>query len=134
MITVESLTRRYAGFIAVDNVSFAVKPGRVTGFPGPNGAAKSITMRVMVGLTARASGWATIDGVRFADLGGFLGYVTARQLPNPGLEVGGARERLARSCAADLGLGPFLGGGPARRRRRPDDTSRRRLVGSAGPG
>jgi ABC-type branched-subunit amino acid transport system ATPase component len=55
MITVESLTRRYAGFIAVDNVSFAVKPGRVTGFPGPNGAGKSITMRVMVGLTARSA-------------------------------------------------------------------------------
>ncbi|HEX3221934.1 MAG TPA: ATP-binding cassette domain-containing protein, partial [Nocardioides sp.] len=51
MITVESLTRRYAGFTAVDNVSFTALPGRVTGFLGPNGAGKSTTMRVMVGLT-----------------------------------------------------------------------------------
>ena len=76
MITVESLTRRYAGFTAVDDVSFTAQPGRVTGFLGPNGAGKSTTMRVMVGLTVPTSGSATIDGVRFADL------------PNPGLEVG----------------------------------------------
>jgi len=76
MITVDSLTRRYAGFTAVDDVSFTARPGRVTGFLGPNGAGKSTTMRVMVGLTAPTSGSATIDGVRFADL------------PNPGLEIG----------------------------------------------
>jgi ABC-2 type transport system ATP-binding protein len=76
MITVESLTRRYAGFTAVDDVSFTAQPGRVTGFLGPNGAGKSTTMRVMVGLTAPTSGTATINGERFADL------------PNPGLEVG----------------------------------------------
>src|ERR687890_30941 len=76
MITVESLTRRYDGFTAVDNVSFTALPGRVTGFLGPNGAGKSTTMRVMVGLTAPTSGTATINGQRFADL------------PNPGLEVG----------------------------------------------
>jgi len=76
MITVESLTRRYAGFTAVDNVSFTALPGRVTGFLGPNGAGKSTTMRVMVGLTVPTSGTATINGQRFADL------------PNPGLEVG----------------------------------------------
>src|SRR3712207_4497441 len=76
MITVESLTQRYAGFTAVDNVSFTALPGRVTGFLGPNGAGKSTTMRVMVGLTVPTSGSATINGERFADL------------PNPGLEVG----------------------------------------------
>ena len=76
MITVESLTRRYAGFTAVDNVSFTALPGRVTGFLGPNRAGKSTTMRVMVGLTVPTSGTATINGERFADL------------PNPGLEVG----------------------------------------------
>ncbi|MCK5891826.1 ATP-binding cassette domain-containing protein [Aeromicrobium sp.] len=76
MITVDSLTRRYAGFTAVDDVSFTAEPGRVTGFLGPNGAGKSTTMRVMVGLTAPTSGSATIDGVRFT------------ALPNPGREVG----------------------------------------------
>ncbi|ROR92218.1 ABC transporter ATP-binding protein [Nocardioides aurantiacus] len=76
MISIESLTKRYAGFTAVDDVSFTARPGRVTGFLGPNGAGKSTTMRVMVGLTPATSGTATIDGRRFAEL------------PNPGREVG----------------------------------------------
>ena len=76
MITVESVTRKYGSFTAVDDVSFTAEPGRVTGFLGPNGAGKSTTLRVMVGLTPPTSGSATIDGRRFADL------------PNPGLEVG----------------------------------------------
>jgi ABC-2 type transport system ATP-binding protein len=76
MITVESLTKRYGAFTAVDDISFTARAGRVTGFLGPNGAGKSTTMRVMVGLTAPTSGRATISGRRFADL------------PNPGLEVG----------------------------------------------
>ena len=76
MINVESLTKKYAGFAAVDDVSFAARPGRVTGFLGPNGAGKSTTMRVMVGLTEATSGAVTILGRRFADL------------PDPGREVG----------------------------------------------
>ena len=76
MITVEALTKKYAGFTAVDDVSFTARPGRVTGFLGPNGAGKSTTMRIMVGLTPATSGSATISGRRFAEL------------PNPGLEVG----------------------------------------------
>jgi ABC-2 type transport system ATP-binding protein len=76
MITIDSLTVRYGGFTAVDNVSFTARTGRVTGFLGPNGAGKSTTMRVMVGLTKPTSGHATISGRPFADL------------PNPGLEVG----------------------------------------------
>jgi ABC-2 type transport system ATP-binding protein len=76
MIKVESLNKSYGGFQAVDDVSFAARPGRVTGFLGPNGAGKSTTMRIMVGLTPASSGTATIDGRRYADL------------PNPGLEVG----------------------------------------------
>jgi ABC-2 type transport system ATP-binding protein len=76
MITIESLTRTYGGFTAVDDVSFTAEAGRVTGFLGPNGAGKSTTMRVMVGLTPPTSGSATILGRRFAEL------------PNPGREVG----------------------------------------------
>ncbi|RNL79910.1 ABC transporter ATP-binding protein [Nocardioides marmorisolisilvae] len=76
MITVESLTKTYGGFTAVDDVSFSARAGRVTGFLGPNGAGKSTTMRMMVGLTSPTSGTATISGRSFADL------------PNPGLEVG----------------------------------------------
>jgi ABC-2 type transport system ATP-binding protein len=76
MITIDSLTKRYGRFTAVDNVTFTASPGRVTGFLGPNGAGKSTTMRVMVGLTPPTSGGVTINGRRFSDL------------PNPGLEVG----------------------------------------------
>ncbi|MEO3936889.1 ATP-binding cassette domain-containing protein [Dermatophilaceae bacterium Soc4.6] len=76
MITVESLTRMYGGFTAVDDVSFTAHPGRVTGFLGPNGAGKSTTMRILVGLTRATSGTATVAGVNYVDL------------PNPGLEVG----------------------------------------------
>ncbi len=76
MITVEALTKKYAGFTAVDDVSFTARAGRVTGFLGPNGAGKSTTMRIMVGLTPPTSGSATIAGRSFADL------------PNPGMEVG----------------------------------------------
>jgi ABC-2 type transport system ATP-binding protein len=60
MITVDSLTRTYDGFTAVDDVSFAARSGRVSGFLGPNGAVKSTTMRVMVGLTAPTYGSATV--------------------------------------------------------------------------
>ena len=76
MITIESLTKSYGSFTAVDDVSFTAQPGRVTGFLGPNGAGKSTTMRVLVGLTPPTSGHASIRGRRFA------------ALPNPGREVG----------------------------------------------
>ena len=76
MITVDSLTKRYGAFTAVDDVTFTAEAGRVTGFLGPNGAGKSTTMRVMVGLTPPTSGSARISGRLFSDL------------PNPGLEVG----------------------------------------------
>ena len=50
MIKVENLTKKYGGKAAVDNLSFEVKPGQVTGFLGPNGSGKSTTMRLIVGL------------------------------------------------------------------------------------
>ncbi len=76
MISVESLTKQYGPFTAVDHVSFTAATGRVTGFLGPNGAGKSTTMRVMVGLTRPSSGRVTISGRDYRDL------------VNPGLEVG----------------------------------------------
>ncbi len=55
MIVAEGLTKRYGGVLAVDDLSFSVPPGRVTGFLGPNGAGKTTTMRMLLGL-ARPSG------------------------------------------------------------------------------
>ena len=69
MITVEHLTKRYAGHPAVDDVSFTCAPGTVTGFLGPNGAGKSTTMRMICGLTPPTSGTATVDGVPYRQLG-----------------------------------------------------------------
>jgi ABC-2 type transport system ATP-binding protein len=68
MIQATHLTKRYGGKTAVDDLSFAVAPGRVTGFLGPNGAGKSTTMRMIVGLAAPSAGNVTIDGVPYRDL------------------------------------------------------------------
>ncbi len=76
MITVQSLTKTYGSFTAVNDVTFAAQPGRVTGFLGPNGAGKSTTMRVMVGLTPATSGSVQVNGGTFAEM------------PNPGRVVG----------------------------------------------
>ena len=64
MITIDSLTKKYGAFTAVDDITFTAEPGRVTGFLGPNGAGKSTTMRVLVGLTEPTSGHATSSVVR----------------------------------------------------------------------
>ena len=63
MITVESLTRRYAGFTAVDDVSFTALPGRVTGFLGPNGAGKSTTIKMLTGILVPTGGQVRVAGL-----------------------------------------------------------------------
>ena len=66
MIEVRGLTKRYGDVLAVDELSFVVEPGMVTGFLGPNGAGKSTTMRMMLGLDAPTSGFALVNGRQFA--------------------------------------------------------------------
>jgi len=68
MIEAKGLTKRYGATVAVDNLSFEVKPGKVTGFLGPNGAGKSTTMRMILGLDTPTAGEVTIDGQRYRDL------------------------------------------------------------------
>jgi ABC-2 type transport system ATP-binding protein len=68
LIEVQKLTKRYGETLAVDGLSFQVKPGRVTGFLGPNGAGKSTTMRAMIGLDRPTSGQVLIDGKRYAEI------------------------------------------------------------------
>src|SRR3984893_3013746 len=67
MIEVRGLTKRYGDKLAVDDLTFKVQPGIVTGFLGPNGAGKSTTMRMLLGLDAPTKGTATIGGLRYAD-------------------------------------------------------------------
>ncbi|MGH3863460.1 ABC transporter ATP-binding protein [Actinokineospora sp.] len=68
MIEAVGLTKRYGKTLAVDNLSFTVPTGRVTGFLGPNGAGKSTTMRMILGLDAPTGGSALIDGKHYRDL------------------------------------------------------------------
>ncbi|WP_138731498.1 ABC transporter ATP-binding protein [Modestobacter excelsi] len=76
MITVSGLTKEYGERTVVDDVSFTLEPGTVTGFLGQNGAGKTTTMRMMTGLVPATAGTALVDGRRYTDL------------PNPGAVVG----------------------------------------------
>ncbi len=68
MIEAKNLTKRYGDKTAVNDLSFTVEPGRVTGFLGPNGAGKSTTMRLLLGLDRPDAGEATVNGVPYRDL------------------------------------------------------------------
>ena len=67
-IEVRDLTKRFGTFTAVDNLSFTVEPGRITGFLGPNGAGKTTTLRMLLGLVKPSSGAATIGGLAYHDI------------------------------------------------------------------
>ncbi len=68
MIEATGLSKRYGKTVAVDDLSFTVQAGRVTGFLGPNGAGKSTTMRMILGLDAPTAGGVRIDGRRYREL------------------------------------------------------------------
>jgi ABC-2 type transport system ATP-binding protein len=68
MIEAEGLTKQYGTKLAVDELSFTVRPGVVTGFLGPNGSGKSTTMRMIVGLDEPTRGHVSIDGMRYHEL------------------------------------------------------------------
>ncbi|WP_410791522.1 ABC transporter ATP-binding protein [Kribbella sp. C-35] len=67
-IEVRGLTKRYGSDVVVDDLSFSVEPGQVTGFLGPNGAGKSTTMKMIIGLAAPTRGTVTVGGRRYQDL------------------------------------------------------------------
>jgi ABC-2 type transport system ATP-binding protein len=68
MIEAFGLTKRYGDKLAVDQLSFSVRPGQVTGFLGPNGAGKSTTMRMILGLDRPSGGTVTVNGRPYAEL------------------------------------------------------------------
>jgi ABC-2 type transport system ATP-binding protein len=76
MITVGGLTKKYGERTVVDDVSFTLEPGTVTGFLGPNGAGKSTTMRMVTGLVPASAGTALVAGTPYTEL------------PNPGAVMG----------------------------------------------
>ncbi len=67
-IEISNLTKRFGSFTAVDDLSFVVEPGRITGFLGPNGAGKTTTLRMALGLVRPTSGTVTFDGQPYAHL------------------------------------------------------------------
>ncbi len=76
-IEVRSLTKRFGDVLAVDDLTFDVSEGRVTGFLGPNGSGKTTTLRMLLGLVAPTSGAATFGGVPYRDLDRPLSQVGA---------------------------------------------------------
>ncbi|MEV8525717.1 ABC transporter ATP-binding protein [Streptomyces sp. NPDC052000] len=77
MIELAELTKRYGSKVAVDHLSFQVRPGVVTGFLGPNGAGKSTTMRMLLDLDNPTSGTVLIDGKHYRELAEPLKYIGA---------------------------------------------------------
>jgi ABC-2 type transport system ATP-binding protein len=68
VVAVSSLTKRYGGLVAVDDLTFSVRPGTVTGFLGPNGAGKTTTLRLLLGLAEPTAGEALVFGRRYREL------------------------------------------------------------------
>jgi ABC-2 type transport system ATP-binding protein len=68
MIEAHGLVKRYGSAMAVNDLSFCVRPGLVTGFLGPNGAGKTTTMRMILGLNAPTQGSVTVGGRSYRDL------------------------------------------------------------------
>ena len=103
MIEAVNLTKRYGHKTAVDNISFTVKPGTVTGFLGPNGAGKSTTMRMIMGLDKPTSGKVTVNGHPYRDLSAPLCEVGAL-LDAKGLHGSRNARNHLRQLAASNGI------------------------------
>ena len=116
MIEVRGLSKRYGPTVAVDRLSFDVRPGVVTGFLGPNGSGKSTTMRLILGLDRPDAGQARIGGRRYRELRWPLREVGAL-LEAQGVPPGPQRPSPPAALAASNGDPAVPGGGGARRRR-----------------
>jgi ABC-2 type transport system ATP-binding protein len=96
VIEFTNITKKFGQVTAVNDLSFTVEPGRVTGFLGPNGAGKTTTLRMLLGLVSATSGTATFGGARYRDL------------PRPLQTVGAALEAASfhpgRTAANHLGV------------------------------
>jgi ABC-2 type transport system ATP-binding protein len=103
VIEVTDLTKRYGDHTAIDDVSFVVEPGVVTGFLGPNGAGKSTTMRVILGLDRPTAGQATVNGRPFEEHRAPLHEIGAL-LEAKGVHPGRPARDHLRALAATIGI------------------------------
>ena len=106
MIEAHGLTKRYGDKLAVDGLTFTVRPGVVTGFLGPNGAGKSTTMRMILGLDAPTGGSVTVNGRPYRDHAAPLREVGALLDAAPSTPAGAATTICWRSPR------PAASGGP----------------------
>jgi len=104
MIEARGLTKRYGDKLAVDGLTFTVRPGAVTGFLGPNGAGKSTTMRMILGLDAPTSGSVTVNGKAYAEHARPLGEVGAL-LEAQAVHSGRSARNHLLAMAATAGIG-----------------------------
>ena len=102
-IAVDHVTKRFGSVVAVDDLSFGVEPGRVTGFLGPNGAGKTTTLRILLGLVTPTSGSATFRGRPYRQLVEPIRHVGA-QLEASGFHPGRRAIDHLRVVAAAAGL------------------------------
>ena len=106
-IRIQNLTKRYGPVLGVDDLSFEVRPGQVTGFLGPNGSGKTTTLRILLGLASPTAGTATIGGLPYY------------QLPDPVRQVGAVLDsntfHPGRSAAQHLRIIATVTGLPRRR-------------------
>ena len=104
MIEARGLVKRYGGTAAVDDLSFTIRPGQVTGFLGPNGAGKTTTMRLILGLDYPSAGTVTVNGQPYAQLASPMHEVGA--LLDAGAVHGGRTARSHLLCLAQTnGIG-----------------------------
>jgi ABC-2 type transport system ATP-binding protein len=106
-VVVSGLSKRYGEVVAVEDLSFTVEPGRVTGFLGPNGAGKTTTLRVLLGLAAPTAGTGVVDGVRYNEL--------ARPIRRVGAVLEGSAAHRGRSGRDHLRVICRAGGVPLER-------------------
>jgi ABC-2 type transport system ATP-binding protein len=104
MIEAQGLTKRYGDKLAVDDLTFTVRPGVVTGFLGPNGAGKSTTMRMIMGLDAPNSGTVTVNGKPYAEHSRPLHEVGAL-LETRAIHTGRSARNHLLAMAATAGIG-----------------------------
>ena len=105
-IAVRSLTKRFGDVLAVDDLSFDVRPGRVTGFLGPNGSGKTTTLRMLLGLVEPTQGTSTISGRPYRDLRApqrAVGAALEASSFHPGRTARNHLRVLARTADADDG-------------------------------
>ncbi len=124
VIEISALTKRFGSVLAVDDLSFSVEPGVVTGFLGPNGAGKTTTLRSLLGLVRPTSGRGTFDGHAYAELAEPLSTVgTALEAASFHPGRSGRDHLRVVSDAAGIAAGrvddvlDWVGLGPAGRRR-----------------